>query len=60
MAHIKEPLEIDFFVEPQPLSESERKAVSEFIKKYKEKNKSGKKQKVGSKKKTTLTGAANS
>ena len=37
MALIKEPLDVDFFVEPLPLSDIERKAISEFIKNYKKK-----------------------
>ena len=35
MALIKEPLEVDFFVEPQPLTDSERKSISDFIINYK-------------------------
>jgi hypothetical protein len=38
MALIKEPLEIDFFVEPKPLSDTERIAISDFIKSYKKQN----------------------
>jgi hypothetical protein len=38
MALIKEPLDIDFFVESQPLSDAERAAISDFIKNYKKKN----------------------
>ena len=38
MALIKEPLDIDFFVEPQPLSDAERRAISDYIKSYKKKN----------------------
>jgi hypothetical protein len=37
MALIKEPLEVDFFVEPQPLSDTEKVAISDFIKSYKKK-----------------------
>ncbi len=35
MAIIREPLDVDFFVEPIPLSNIERKAISDFIKNYK-------------------------
>ena len=38
MALIKEPLDVDFFVESQPLSDTERAAISDFIKNYKKKN----------------------
>jgi hypothetical protein len=38
MAHIKEPLNVDFFVEPQPLSDIERKMISAHIQNYKKKN----------------------
>lgn len=37
MAHIKEPLEVDFFVDPKPLTEAERKRISDYIKADKEK-----------------------
>ena len=42
MALIKEPLDVDFFVEAQPLSDTERKAISDYIRNYK-KEKSNKK-----------------
>ncbi len=32
MGLIKEPLDVDFFVEPKLLSDKERKMISEFIK----------------------------
>ena len=38
MALIKEPLEVDFFVESKPLSDTERIAISDFIKSYKKQN----------------------
>ena len=50
MALIKEPLEVDFFVEPQPLSLSEKAAISEYIKNYKEKKVSNKNEKLSLKK----------
>ena len=42
MALIKEPLDVDFFVEAQQLSDTERKAISDYIRNYK-KEKSNKK-----------------
>lgn len=39
MGLIKEPLEIDFFVDPKPLTEKERKLISNYIKADKEKRK---------------------
>ena len=32
MRHIKEPVEPDFFVDPKPLTEAERKRISDYIK----------------------------
>lgn len=32
MGLIKEPLDIDFVVDPRPLTEKERKMISDFIK----------------------------
>jgi len=32
MGIIKEPLDIDFVVDPRPLTEKERKMISDFIK----------------------------
>jgi hypothetical protein len=37
MAHIKEPTGVDFIIKGKPLTEKEKKAISEFIKKDKEK-----------------------
>lgn len=38
MGHIKEPDGVDFIISGKPLTDIERKAISEFIKKDKEKN----------------------
>ena len=51
MGHIKEPEGIDFLIESKPLTNKERKEISEFIKllkkrKYIQKSKSIKKKKV--------------
>ena len=37
MGHIKEPAGIDFIINGKPLTDKERKAISEFIKADKEK-----------------------
>ena len=36
MGHIKEPKGVDFIIESPPLSEKDKKEISEFIKKRKE------------------------
>lgn len=36
MGYIKEPEGVDFFIKGKPLTEKEKKAISEFIKKDKE------------------------
>ena len=37
MGHIKEPAGVDFIINGKPLTDKERKAISEFIKADKEK-----------------------
>ena len=37
MGLIREPLNIDFYVEPKALTKKEREAISQYIKEYKEK-----------------------
>ncbi len=37
MGLIKEPLDVDFVVDPRPLTKAEEKAISDFIKADKEK-----------------------
>jgi len=39
MGLIKEPLEVDFVVDPRPLTKAEQKAISDFIRADKEKRK---------------------
>jgi hypothetical protein len=39
MGLIKEPLNVDFVVDPRPLTKEEKKAISDFIKADKEKRK---------------------
>ena len=55
MAHIKEPLEVDFFVEPRPLTETERKMISTFIQEAKKKQADKKRGKTSKKKKELET-----
>jgi hypothetical protein len=47
MGLIREPLDVDFFVDPKPLTEKEKKMISDFIKADKEKRKSKKSAKKG-------------
>ena len=46
MGLIKEPLEVDFVVDPRPLTKKEQLAISEFIKADKAKRASLKKQPI--------------
>ena len=39
MGLIKEPLEVDFVVDPRPLTKAEEQSISEFIRADKEKRK---------------------
>ena len=39
MGLIKEPLDVDFVVDPRPLTKNEEKAISDFIRADKEKRK---------------------
>ena len=39
MGLIREPLDVDFFVDPKPLTKKEQKMISDFIKADKEKRK---------------------
>ena len=39
MGHIKEPKGVDFIIKSEPLTEADRKAISEYIFKNKSKNK---------------------
>jgi hypothetical protein len=39
MALIKEPIDVDFFVESQPLTNEEKRLISDFIAQYKKENK---------------------
>lgn len=48
MGLIKEPLDIDFTVDPRPLTEEEQKAISNYIQAEKGKNKTKVKKEVPS------------
>jgi len=39
MGLIKEPLDVDFYVDPRPLTKDEELSISKFIKAYKAKSK---------------------
>jgi len=39
MGIIKEPLDIDFYVDPEPLTDEEREMISQYIRQYKVKQK---------------------
>jgi len=39
MGLIREPKDVDFFVDPKPLTDEERKMISDYIKKDKQKRK---------------------
>ncbi len=39
MGLIREPLDVDFFVDPRPLTDKEKKMISDFIQADKEKRK---------------------
>ena len=43
MGYIKEPAGVDFIIKGKPLTDKEKKAISEFIRADKEKNKKSKK-----------------
>lgn len=38
MGHIKEPKGVDFIIKSEPLTDEERVAISDFIRRYKEKH----------------------
>ena len=51
MGLIKEPLGVDFYVDPRPLTKKEREAISQHIREYKEKIAKHKTRRLISKKK---------
>ena len=55
MGLIKEPLDVDFYVDPRPLTKKEREAISKHIREYKEKMAKRKSRTTTSKKKVLVT-----
>jgi len=51
MGLIKEPLDVDFTVDPRPLTKAEQKAISDFIKADKQKRLAKTKRLIAKKKK---------
>jgi len=51
MGLIREPLDVDFYVEPRPLTKEEREKISQHIREYKAKMAKRKSRTVSSKKK---------
>jgi hypothetical protein len=49
MGLIKEPLNVDFYVDPRPLTEEEREKISKHIRDYKAKMAMRKKRKIAAK-----------
>ncbi|MDH5603683.1 MAG: hypothetical protein OEY51_07140 [Cyclobacteriaceae bacterium] len=47
MGLIKEPLDVDFFFDPKPLTKKDKKSISDFIKADKVKRKNAKTAKKG-------------
>jgi hypothetical protein len=54
MGHIKEPIGVDFIIKSDPLTDKERKAISEFISNYKKTEKQKTVKKATTKKKLAL------
>jgi hypothetical protein len=55
MGLIKEPLGVDFYVDPRPLTKKEREAISKHIREYKEKMAKRKSHRTITKKKVLVT-----
>ena len=55
MGLIREPLDVDFYVEPRPLTKEEREKISRHIREYKAKMAKRKSRRVSSKKKRLTT-----
>jgi hypothetical protein len=51
MGLIREPLDVDFYVDPRPLTKEEREKISQHIREYKAKMAKRKSHRVSSKKK---------
>jgi len=55
MGLIKEPLGVDFYVDPRPLTKKEKETISKHIREYKEKMVKRKSRTTTSKKKVLVT-----
>jgi hypothetical protein len=55
MGLIKEPLDVDFYVDPKPLTKKEREAISQHIREYKKKMANRKSSRALSKKKVLVS-----
>jgi hypothetical protein len=55
MGLIKEPLGVDFYVDPRPLTKKEREAISQHIREYKKKMAKRKSRRTISRKRVLLT-----
>ena len=53
MGLIREPLEVDFYVDPRPLTKAEREKISQHIREYKARMAKRKNRTVSSKKRAT-------
>jgi hypothetical protein len=51
MGLIREPLDVDFYVDPRPLTKEEREKITQHIREYKAKMAKRKSRRVSSKKK---------
>ena len=54
MGLIKEPLDVDFYVEPKTLTNKEREAISQYIREYKAKTAKPKRRKTTTKSKPVV------
>ncbi len=54
MGLIREPLDVDFYVDPKPLTKEEKKIISDYIKADKQRRKTLKTSKKGTRKQHAL------
>ncbi len=55
MGLIREPLDVDFYVDPRPLTKAEREKISQHIREYKTKMAKRKSRTTSTKKKTSAS-----
>ncbi len=55
MGLVREPLDVDFYVDPRPLTKEEREKISQHIREYKAKMAKQKSRRTSSKKKPLAT-----